>query len=239
MKSIPMSTLKAMNRRSSMKLGATMIAGLAAGSRLFAAEAASDKAATDSFWEVIKNRRSVRRFKPDPVPEEDLLRMVDAARMAPCSANEQAWKFIIIREKGTIQALQNECVRLIKGDLKNNRKLEGEALRKELQRAVDRRLTGRFTAPAFIVILVDGQRQYPDYNSHDGPLAAGYLLLAARALGYGTVYMTDSIPEEATRKALRVPDRYKQVCVTPVGIPVAWPTQEKKKLEELVVRERF
>jgi nitroreductase len=206
---------------------------------MIAAEAVAEKAAMDSFWDVIKNRRSVRRFKPDPVPEKDLLKIVDAARMAPCSANEQAWKFIIVRDKTTIQALKNECSKLIEEDLKRNRKLEGEALQKELQLAVDRRLTDRFTAPAFIVVLVDEQRQYPDYNSHDGPLAAGYLLLAARALGYGTVYMTDSIPEAATRKALRIPVRYKQVCVTPVGIPIAWPTQKKKKLEEFIVRESF
>lgn len=232
-------TRRTVNRRDCLKLGAAMIAGMAACGRVVAAEAVSEKAASDSFWEVIKNRRSVRRFKPDPVPEEHLLKMVDAARMAPCSGNEQPWKFILIRDQTTIQALKNECSKRIEEDLKNNRKLAGEALQKELQEAVDQRLTGRFTAPAFIVVLVDEQRQYPDYNSHDGPLAAGYLLLAARAMGYGTVYMTDSIPEEATRKALKIPDRYKQVCVTPVGIPVAWPTQEKKKLEELIVRESF
>jgi nitroreductase len=55
-------------------------------------------------------------------------------------------------------------------------------------------------------------------GSHDGPLAAGYLLLAARALGYGTVYVTDSIRGDFTRKVLNIPDRYNRVCITPVGI---------------------
>ena len=204
-----------MNRRECLKLGTSAVAGMTFTS---IANASEEKPETEikSFLDVIKERRSVRQYKSDPVPEEHLMEIVDAARMAPCAGNEQAWKFIIIQDKEKIEALTQECVTIW-----------GDGVR------------GRLSAPAYIVVLVDTERQWPTYNQHDGPLAAGYLLLAARALGYGTVYMTDSIPENVTRKIFNIPDRYRQVCVTPVGVPVEWPTKEKKPLEEFIVKDGF
>jgi nitroreductase len=64
--------------------------------------------------------------------------------------------------------------------------------------------------------------------------------LAARALGYGTVYVTDAIPEQVTREVLGIPGRYERVCITPLGIPDGWPEpMPKRKLEEFVVFESF
>lgn len=84
-----------------------------------------------------------------------------------------------------------------------------------------------------IVILTDNFSTYPDYNHWDGPLAAGYLMLAARALGYGTVFITDAISGKVTTDVLGIPDKYTRVCITPLGIPVEWPaTPQKKDLKE-------
>jgi len=78
------------------------------------------------------------------------------------------------------------------------------------------------------------------YSIKDGTLAAGYLILAARALGYGTVFCTDSIPEELTKKVFNIPDHFTRICITPVGVPDEWPeSPPKKSLEELVVHETF
>lgn len=229
-----------MNRRDTLRLGAAMVAGLAASAKLKAERATPGAETTDSFWDVIRTRRSVRQFKPDPVPQEHLLRIVDAARMAPCAGNEQPWKFVIIQDKKVIDALRDECVRGIEARLRKNSSLTGDAFAAELQKMVDTAITGRLSAPAYIVVLADGGRKYPDYNWHDGPLAAGYLLLAARALGYGTLYMTDSIPVEVTKKVLNIPDRYVRVCITPIGVPLEWPAPKgKKALEDFVVRDRF
>ncbi len=49
--------------------------------------------------EVIKKRRSVRKYKKDPIPEEALLRVLEAARLAPSGKNFQPWKFIIVKDK--------------------------------------------------------------------------------------------------------------------------------------------
>ena len=230
-----------MNRRESLKLGVSLVAGMAVTGSLhgLASEAGKEKDAAQSFLDVIKSRRSVRQFKPDPVPEEHLLKIVDAARMAPSAGNDQPWKFVIVQDKKVIEAIREEWTRFLEARLIQEKKLSGAALKLELQKKVDAWIAGRLSAPAYIVVLTDNQSTYPEYNRHDGPLAAGYLLLAARALGYGTVYMTDSIPVEVTKKVLNIPDRYTRVCVTPVGVPMAWPTKEKKALEEFVVKERF
>ncbi len=99
---------------------------------------------------------------------------------------------------------------------------------------------GFLSAPVYVIVLVDTQSKYPDYNVHDGPLAAANLMLAARALGYGTVYGTDAIPEKVIRGAFGIPERYDFVCITPIGVPEAWPEPpEKRELDEFIVYEMF
>ncbi len=74
----------------------------------------------------------------------------------------------------------------------------------------------------------------------DGSLAAGYLMLAARALGYGTVFCTDTIAENLTQKIFNIPEHYNRICITPVGVPESWPeSPPKKSLDELVIYETF
>jgi nitroreductase len=89
-----------------------------------------------------------------------------------------------------------------------------------------------------IVVLTDNQSRYATYHHWDGPLAAGNLMLAARSLGYGTVFITDAIADEITKSVLKIPDRYTRVCITPVGVPVEWPASPaKKSLDEFVAWE--
>ncbi len=188
------------------------------------------------FFDVIHSRRSVRKFTSAPVPEEDLQRILDAARMAPTSGNQQPWKFLVVRDRSILDRLRDHCVEM---SLEARRARVG-SLTDETVASVNRYFDDYLSAPVYVVILTDNQSRYPTYNHWDGPLAAGYLMLAARALGYGTVFATDSIPEDATREVLEIPDRYTRVCITPIGVPEAWPeTPEKKPLEEFIVRDRF
>lgn len=65
-------------------------------------------------------------------------------------------------------------------------------------------------------------------------------MLAARALGYGTVFCANSIYEEVTKEVLNIPDEYKRICITPIGVPEEWPKMPKKKsLEEVVLHEKL
>jgi nitroreductase len=175
----------------------------------------------------------VRHFRPDSIPERDILKILDAARMAPTSGNQQPWKFLVTRDRRLIDRMKEACIQKSLG------RLEGEKRRQNEEKIRDR-LGGYSSAPVFITVLTDNRSMYPDYNHWDGPLAAGYLMLAARALGYGTVFITDAIPEGVTKEVLRIPDTYTRVCVTPVGVPSEWPAMPaKKKLDEFIVHEQF
>ncbi|WP_303918099.1 nitroreductase family protein [Draconibacterium sediminis] len=228
-----------MNRRHSLKAGAALVTGLTLIPVVKSAGENLVSQTEDSFWEVIKKRRSVRAFKSDPVPEADLKKIVDAARMAPTAGNQQPWKFLVVTDKNKIEALKAAKLKETETYLKDEKKLAGEELKNQISE-YDKQLTsGYLSAPAYIVVLTDNNSRYPQYNHWDGPLAAGNLMLAARALGYGTVHITDSFSEELTRKVFNIPDNYTRVCITPVGVPVEWPEKEKQALGDFIVSNSF
>ncbi|MGM0686745.1 MAG: nitroreductase family protein [Promethearchaeati archaeon] len=53
----------------------------------------------EGFLELVKKRRSVRRFKPDPIPDEYVDKIIEAARWAPSGFNLQPWEFVVVKEK--------------------------------------------------------------------------------------------------------------------------------------------
>ena len=200
------------------------LASLASGSVLVKA---AEPTADCDLLALFAKRQSVRRYKPDPVPEEHLRRILDAARRAPTSGNQQPWKFLVVRDRVKIDRMKARSIERSETYLKG---LSGADLEARKQQ-IGQRMAGYFSAPVYIVVLTDSQSQYPAYNHWDGPLAA-------RALGYGTVFITDAIPDQVTREVLAIPERYERVCITPLGIPDGWPDpMPKKKLEELVAYE--
>jgi nitroreductase len=56
-------------------------------------------------YECIRARRTIREFKPDPVPEEVVYKILQAARWAPSSSNSQPWHFIVITDRDTLDAI--------------------------------------------------------------------------------------------------------------------------------------
>jgi len=189
-----------------------------------------------NIWEVFQQRRSVRKFRPDAVPEADIKKMIDAARLAPTSGNQQPWRFLVIRDRDKINRMKEACVQkaLRQFDSGSDKKTS----REQFESSVRNQFSGYFSAPVYIVVLTDNRSPYPDYCHWDGPMAAGYLMLAARALGYGTVFITDSIPDSVTKEVLHIPDTYTRVCITPVGIPVEWPeSSPKKALDQFIALE--
>jgi nitroreductase len=222
-------------RRAFLKSSAALLgSGMLLGSLAAPTTAADNPAAPDeNIWNVFHTRRSVRKFKPDPIPEADIVRILDAARTPPTSGNQQPWKFLVIRDRDKISRLKEACVQraLERFDSRGDKATSKE----QFESGVRNRLSGYFSAPVYIVVLTDNNSQYPDYNHWDGPMAAGFLMLAARALGYGTVFITDAIPDQVTKEVLRISNRYARVCITPLGIPVEWPdSPPKRKLEEFI-----
>jgi len=226
-----------MKRRTSLKATLGTIGAMLPAS--FAKGIALSNTAQDDFFDVIHNRRSVRHFRSDPVPTEDLNKILDAARMAPMSGNQQPWKFLVLQDKNRIEALKEFCIKKSIEKYTADRNPSKSDLEKRINRT-NEYYHGYLSAPLYVVILTDNNSQYPDYNHWDGPLAAANLMLAARALGYGTVFISDSISTESTKEFFRIPDHYTRVCITPSGIPLEWPkSPEKKPLGEFIVMNTF
>lgn len=229
------------NRRNFLKIGTVAGSGMLltqfSNSSVFAGATQSD---ADCFFKIVKTRRSVRKYLSTSVPEEHITQILDAARMAPTSGNQQPWKFLVVRDPQKIKELKTECIAQAIERFKIRKGNPTETELTEYKEKVAKNMENYLSAPVYIIVLTDSNSIYPTYNEHDGPLAAGYLLLAARALGYGTVYITDAIPDAATKKVFNIPDNYKRVCITPIGIPESWPeTPTKKELKELVIQEKF
>jgi nitroreductase len=224
-----------------------LVAGAGVGASLAMAKMASPleappTPATLPFFDVIRQRRSVRQYKTTPVPEEHLQLILDAARLAPTSGNQQPWKLLVVRDRAKVERIKQETLAVIEGYWRSQGVTEPDALAKKKADGLPY-VEGLLTAPVFVLVLVDKQSTYPSYNEKDGSLAAAQLILAARALGYGTVFLTDGIPVEATKRALAIPDRYERIAMIPIGLPNAptadgWPASPPKKpLDQVVAYE--
>ncbi len=196
----------------------------------------------DAFLAVLSKRQTVRRYKPDPVPKEHILKILDAARRGPTCMNQQPWMFLVIQDKAKIEAMRKRSLDSLSRRFDEAAAKSKDAKLEDIERrkaGAIRFTEGYFTAPVYVVVLVDSESQCSGYAlKHDGPIAAGYLMLAARAFGYGTAYLTDGISEEVTREVLAIPARYVRICITPIGIPDGWPKPApKRELDEMVAYE--
>ncbi len=192
-----------------------------------------------NILDAIMNRRSVRNYASTPVPEEHIKMILEAARMAATSGNQQPWKFIVTKDPATIAKLKDACISSSVDWFKKNRKPNQEELKNKISKTTEY-YNKCFSAPVYITILTDKESKYPTYNHWDGPLAAANLMIAARSLGYGTVHYTDSVRPAVTKNVLNIPDRYERVCFTPVGIPIEWPEMPSKKdYESFIIKDSF
>lgn len=176
--------------------------------------------------EILRGRRSVLRFRSEPVSEADLEKILEAGRWAPSYANSQPWKFIVVREKERREALGRVLERI----------LVFRPGRVALSSA------GLGEAPVAIVIAVDPARD-PLHYLEAGAAAAQNMALMAHALGYATFWAGVAGRGEVEReikKILGIPRGMRVVAVLPVGKPAYEPEPgTRRPLEELVVEERF
>jgi nitroreductase len=155
----------------------------------------------DSFLELVKNRRTIRRFKSGPVPDEYVDKIIEAARWAPSGYNSQPWEFVVVRDK----KLKNSIVGWVDKYWELSR--ETEAARESWQRQVmrpwlDPEMDYR-NAPVFIIIFGDTRTQVGlpmiirfDYHRmqtiYISSLANAYLYmsLAATTLGLANEWVS-------------------------------------------------
>lgn len=179
-----------------------------------------------SFDDVVRTRRSIRRFRPDDVPESTVAELLDLARHAPSSMNGQPWHFVLVRSPASRDRL---------AEIKNRycppekRQFSADFIR---------------SAPLIIVVCVGEPRSY-GRGIENGILATATLLLAARARGLGTVYMSAYISDEPAladeiSRLLGLPADVAPVTMIPMGFPAEIPSpRDLRPLEAMVHHERF
>ncbi len=161
-----------------------------------------------NFEEVIKRRRSIRKYKGTPVPRESILKVLEAARIAPSAGHRQPWHFIVVQDEGTREKLAGRS------------KWAAEA-------------------PAMIVGLADTEAS-PSWCDNDVGIAFEHVVLAATDLGLGTCWMGQTRRDAEVKALLGIPNRFKVIALTPIGVPDQVPgPKERKSLEEIVSWERF
>jgi len=158
---------------------------------------------------AIRNRRTIRRFKSNPIDEEMLQMILEAGRWAPSFSNLQPWKFIVIRDPG----------------LKTS--LDKEARQSVLHLGINQ-------APVVILVCVD-RRIDPIHAIEAGAAATQNMTLAAHSLGLGAgwigIWGTEA--ETSIQKLLKLPETVRVVSLLPVGVPDESPDGHRKPLQEL------
>jgi nitroreductase len=178
------------------------------------------------FFEVVHTQRSIRKFKPDQVPDELVWKMIDAAIRAPSGSNTQPWGWLIVRDEAKRLAIA-EAVRAKMGDPVKGREeaMQLDPVRRRMRLASIAFREDVAAAPTLVIpCLVGVTSPTTDVNS----LLAGSsiygavqnMMLSARALGLGTVLTTfNTSIEERIRSEFGLPDNAKPVAVIPVGYP--------------------
>jgi len=201
-----------------------------------------DKDQVAAFFRVLYTARALRRLRPDPVPEDVLFQLVDAAIRAPSGQNAQDWRFIVVTDTAIKQLMQEAATNA--WARYQPRFAEHPELMDELPRT--KRLSLKATAhlarhvsdaPAVIVACgLQGRHSTPGGSIFP---AVQNLLLAARALGLGaSIFQLALSP--AVVKALGIPDDYQAYCAIPVGYPEDRPGPvQRRPVRRVAFRDRW
>jgi nitroreductase len=176
--------------------------------------------------QAIKGRRSVRKYKPDPLSDDTVEMVLEAARWAPSWANTQCWRFVVVRDP----QMRGKLAATVKPE--TNR--AAAAIRE---------------APVTIVACAEkGKSGYykgeastdkGDWFMFDVALAMQNLALAAYAAGLGTVHIGLFDAKEAAR-ILELPENVVVVEMTPLGYPNEEPAAPRRKeLADIVFKEKY
>jgi 5,6-dimethylbenzimidazole synthase len=208
--------------------------------------------------DIISRRASIRRLKPDPIPDEYVELVIEAGHWAMSGANSQPWEYIVVKDPATKQALFRAFSE-INADfiywMEQQRvpELRHPAYQMTAEDAVQRARLGRgwADAPALIVVLGDGRRQWGTVQgamtfgreqSHltDGLANTCTLMhLAAASLGLGTQWVTIHI-QEPFKRILGVPDLLMLYLIIPLGYPAVEPIRGvRRPVSEIVHHDHY
>jgi nitroreductase len=196
----------------------------------------------DGFLELVKNRRSIRRFKPDSIPDECIEKIIEAAHWAPSGFNLQPWEFVVIKD----EKLKDNIVQIFKDAMANSSKME---ITRESWQTTPRSTpqptqpTGTVNdyskAPVFIILFGDTRTNIglPMGRRYDYPLmqqafisglasAFLYMQLAASSLGLASQWVSaiaNPYGHCLVKNLLGVPHELEAYDMMAVGYPDAEP----------------
>ncbi len=207
----------------------------------------------DGFLDLVKKRRSMRRFRTDPIPDGAVEKILEAARWAMSGANGQPWEFVVVRDRETIAKIVG---------IREERHKRAHVM--EMTRLEELRHPGVATRPAgapagfrdapVIIVVCGDPRTYqatvlgahfrgvtdPTYYMNHGNTIQN-INLAAAALGLGAQWV--SIGPDSERQLedlLGIPEVFNIYAVVPVGYPAYKPAPSyRRELSEIVHYERY
>jgi nitroreductase len=174
------------------------------------------------LFEAIYSQRAIRHLKPDPVPEETIRKLIEAATKAPSGANSQPWKFMVIRDPSTKAQISDYYLRAWEAAY-GNQAASPPSIQARVRSSADHLARNMADAPVLILACLqhDGSPATMTRGSSIYP-AVQNLLLAARGLGLGSVITTLHRRYEAEIKSLLgIPENVETAALLPVGYPEA------------------
>lgn len=176
-------------------------------------------AARDALAEIIGARRDIRRFRPDPVPDDVLERVLAAAHRGPSVGLSQPWRFLVVRDQETRVAMR--------GLAQRERLRQAERFSDRARHFLDQKVEGIVDAPLAVVVCCDpgdpdvevlGRGTIPETAVHSTACAIQNLWLTARAEGLGVGWVS-FYERSDLRTLLGIPDRVDPMAWLCLGWP--------------------
>jgi len=167
-----------------------------------------------NVFEAVKTRRSIRKYKEEPIPEEHLKQILEAARLAPSAGNKQPWRFVVVKDEAT------------RGKL-------GEVARQQ------KWISDAAVIVAALAMDPKNPEVYEKWAERDVMTAVEHMVLAAWELGYGSCWI-GAFTEEKVKELLAVPEGMKVIALLPIGVPNVEPGERGRKgFKELFHGEKY
>ena len=160
--------------------------------------------------QTIFARRSVRKYKQEPIPDQDLKQILEAGRQAPSAANRQPWHIIVVGDPQQKHRVAEAC---------NGQMWMADA--------------------AYILVALGMPQVTTKWYKVDVAIALENIVLAARSLGYGTCWIGAFDPVQI-KSVCQIPENLEVVACTPLGVPDADPAaRQRKEWRELFSADRY
>jgi iodotyrosine deiodinase len=194
-----------------------------------------------AFLAEVRQRRSIRDFAPDPIPDGVLDLAIAAAASAPSGANMQPWTFVVVRDPEVKRRIREAAEEEEKVNYGGRMSAEWLEVLAPLQTGWQKEFLE--IAPALIVVFkqeygLEGERKIHHYYVNESVgIACGFLLAALNAAGLATLTHTPS-PMGFLREILERPRNEKAVLLIPVGFPAndcRVPDIGRKRIDQVMV----